>query len=203
MAQFHAPSGLPGWVAGWIMAHRASNVERNRWAVGLLDVRPTDTVLEIGFGPGIAIGEIAARATGGRVCGLDHSPVMLRQATRRNRAAVGVGRVDLRCGSVDDPDALDGFGVKFDKVLAVNVVGIWSDPVGRLRDVHEVVAPGGTIAVVTQPRCPGATAATSAKAAETVAEHLTAAGFTDSRVETLDLAPPVVCVRATRTGRPG
>lgn len=180
------------------MAHRTSNVERNRWAVGLLDVRPTDTVLELGFGPGIAIGEIAARARGGRVCGLDHSPVMVRQATRRNRTAVDAGRVDLRCGSVDDPDALNGFGVKFDKVLAVNVVGIWSDPVGRLRDIHEVVAPGGTIAVVTQPRCPGATAATSAHAAEAITEQLTAAGFTGSRVDTLDLAPPVVCILATR-----
>lgn len=123
---------------------------------------------------------------------------MVRQATRRNRAAVGVGRVDLRCGSLDDPDALNGFGVKFDEVLAVNVVGIGSDPVGRLRDLHEMVAPGGTIAVVTQPRCPGATAATSAKAAEAVTEQLTAAGFTGTRIDTLDLAPPVVCVLATR-----
>ena len=125
VAQFHAPTGLLGRVAGWVMAHRTSNVERNRWAVALLDVRPTDSVLEIGFGPGIAIGEIAARATGGRVCGLDHSPVMVRQAARRNRAAVRAGRVDLRCGSVDDRDALDGFGATFDKVLAVNVVGFW------------------------------------------------------------------------------
>src|SRR6266542_6991504 len=47
---FTDPHGLGGSAAGWIMAHRSSNVRRSRWAVGLLDVQPTDQVLEIGFG---------------------------------------------------------------------------------------------------------------------------------------------------------
>ena len=34
------------------MAHRGANRQRNLWVVSLLDVRPADRMLEIGFGPG-------------------------------------------------------------------------------------------------------------------------------------------------------
>ena len=59
VGQFMHPHGLGGHLPGWVMAHRSSNRRRNTWVVSLLDVRPTDRVLEIGFGPGIAIGELA------------------------------------------------------------------------------------------------------------------------------------------------
>src|SRR5215467_5944699 len=58
-------------------------------------------VLEVGFGPGIAIRALSRRATHGLVCGIDHSAVMVRHATRRNAAAVRAGRVDLRLASVE------------------------------------------------------------------------------------------------------
>jgi hypothetical protein len=54
--------------------------------------------------------------------------------------------------------------------------------------------PGGRIALVSQPRCPGATAATSAAAANELAGLLTEAGFEHLRTELLDLDPPVACV---------
>ena len=100
-AQFARPTGLSGRVAGWIMASRASNRRRNVWTVSLLDVQRNDRVLEIGFGPGIAVREVSRLAVEGYVCGLDHSDEMLRQATRRNAAAIRMGRIDLRLGSVD------------------------------------------------------------------------------------------------------
>src|SRR5689334_9035794 len=94
VSQFRRPTGAGGHLAGWTMAKRASNRNRNIWVVSLLDVAATDRVLEIGFGPGIAIREAAARATDGTVCGIDHSAVMVRQARRRNADAVRAGRVD-------------------------------------------------------------------------------------------------------------
>ena len=62
VGQFGHPHGFGGRAAGWVMATRGSNRERNIWAVGLLDVQPHDRVLEIGFGPGVAIQEFARRA---------------------------------------------------------------------------------------------------------------------------------------------
>jgi SAM-dependent methyltransferase len=190
-SQFIRPRGLAGWLVGWEMALRSSNRKRNIWAVGLLGVKPTDRVLEIGFGPGIAIRELSRRATHGLVCGVDHSAVMVRQATRRNAAAVRAGRVDLRLGSAEH---LPAFAELFDKVLAVNNMGMWREPAERLKEIHRRMRPGGRIAIVSQPRCPGATAETTVAAGREIATRLTAAGFTGIRSDMLALKPPVVCV---------
>src|SRR6266852_3312242 len=76
----------------------------------------------IGFGPGLAVAELV-RADAGHVYGIDHSGAMLRQASRRNAAAIRAGRVTLIRASADQiPPALDG---PFDAILAVNSLGFW------------------------------------------------------------------------------
>jgi SAM-dependent methyltransferase len=194
--QFHDPTGPGGHLAGWVMGRRSSNVRRNRWAVELLDVQPTDRVIEVGCGPGIAIAALACRATQGLAVGVDHSEVMIRQARRRNTAVVSAGRVRLIHAPVERLHVTDG---PFDAALAVNTVGFWPEPAARLREIGRVLRPGGRIALVSQPRCPGATAATSAEAADELAALLSEAGFEDLRFETLDLDPPAVCVLATHS----
>ena len=191
LAQFHHPSGAVGHVAGWVMSWRSSNVVRNRWAVQLLDVRPTDRVIELGCGPGVAIAALATRAIRGFVVGVDHSQVMIRQACRRNRAAIRAGRVCLIHMPVESLSISDG---PFNAALAVNTVGMWPDPTARLRELARLLRPDGRIALVSQPRCPGATATTSAAAANELAGLLTGAGFEHLRTEMLDLDPPAACV---------
>ena len=173
------------------MAHRRSNRRRNSWVVELLDVRPTDRVLEVGFGPGLAIAALARRATDGCVFGIDHSELMVRQATRRNAAGVRAGRVRLFVASVDRLPSIDG---PLDVVLAVNNVGFWPDAGAQLRTLRALLRPGGRIALASQPRVPGADEATTARAARELEELLGGAGFTDLRVHTLALDPPVACV---------
>ena len=151
-AQFGRPAGFWGRAAGLLMAHRSSNRRRNTWAVSLLDVRPDDHVLEIGFGPGLAILELSRVAQEGYVCGIDHSELMLREAVRRNAAGIRRGVVDLRLGSVD---ALPAFDAPFDKILAVNAILFWSEPDARLEELRQLLRPGGLIGVAHQPRGPG------------------------------------------------
>ena len=195
IGQAHHPRGAAGRVTGWVFAHRPSNRQRNRWVVSLLGVRPTDRVLEIGFGPGVAVAELV-RAGAGHVYGTDHSGVMLRQASRRNAAAVRAGRVTLVNAPVDQlPAALDG---PFDAILAVNSLGFWPAPAERLAELRGRLAPGGRIAIASQPRCPGATAGTSRSAADEVEILLRSAGFTQLSTKILPLNPPVACVLAAR-----
>lgn len=189
------------------MGHRSSNVTRNRWAVGVLDVQPDERVLELGCGPGVALAALADRAVSGLVVGVDHSPVMISQAQRLNAAAVATGRVRLLRSSVEDlllhPVAPDPpFDEPFDVVLAVNTVGFWAEPVSCLTGIRRLLHPAGRIALVTQPRCPGATAATSRAAGSELADLLAQAGFTSIEQATLGLHPPVVCVQATTPGQP-
>jgi SAM-dependent methyltransferase len=199
VGQAHCPRGAAGRVTAWEMAHRPSNRQRSRWAVALLDVRPADRVLEIGFGPGVAIAELA-RAGAGHVYGVDHSAVMLRQASKRNAGAIRAGRVTLVNAPVDQlPAALDG---PFDAILAVNSLGFWSDPVERLDELRRRLADGGRIAIASQPRCPGASASTSRRAAVQIENQLRGAGFAHLGTETLPLDPPAVCVLAASPGPP-
>ncbi|HEX4981544.1 MAG TPA: methyltransferase domain-containing protein [Ilumatobacteraceae bacterium] len=190
--QFGNPHGALGRVAGWVMGRRTSNVRRSRWAVELLDLQPGERLLEVGCGPGVAIAAAASR--GIAVVGVDRSAVMIGQARRRNNAAVRAGRVELVTAPVED---LPDFDKPFDKVLAVNTVGHWDDPLGGLTALRRVLRSGGRIAIVTQPRHAGATAADSLAAADTTIGLLGEAGFDDVRIETLELDPPAVCALAT------
>jgi SAM-dependent methyltransferase len=203
IGQAHHPRGAAGRVTAWEMTHRPSNRQRSGWVVSLLGVQPADRILEIGSGPGLAIAELA-RAGAGHVYGIDHSRVMLRQAARRNAAAIRAGRVTLMKASVDQiPPALDG---SFDAILAINSLGFWPAPADRLGELRQRLAPGGRIAIASQPRCPGATASTSRNAAREIEDLLRSAGFTQLRTETLGLDPPVGCVLAISPGphqRPG
>jgi hypothetical protein len=71
--------------------------------------------------------------------------------------------------------------------------------VERLEDLRGVLRPGGRLAIAFQPRAPGSTDETAARAGEDIAKQFGAAGFTDVRVETLDLQPTnAVCVLGVR-----
>jgi ubiquinone/menaquinone biosynthesis C-methylase UbiE len=166
-------------------------------SIGRCNSAAADRVLEIGFGPGLAVAELV-RAGAGHVYGVDHSGVMLRQASRRNAAAIRAGRVTLINASADQlPAALDG---PFDAILAVNSLGFWPAPAERLAELRRRLAPGGRIAIASQPCCPGATAGTSRSAADEVENLLRSAGFTQMSTETLPLSPPVICVLAAAPG---
>ena len=80
--QARKPSGLLGRMMGHGMAwgHRSLTA----WALSHLDVQPTDRVLDIGCGSGMAIKLIAEITVDGFVTGIDYSQQMLRQARRSN-----------------------------------------------------------------------------------------------------------------------
>src|SRR5262249_17263069 len=151
------------------MALRPSNRRRNRWGSRSWTSDPPTNILEIGFGPGIAIREAARRATRGRVVGIDRSPEMVRQATRRNAAAVREGRVELHQAAVD---GLPSFESAFDKVLVVNSLGFWPCPVDHLNEICSLMRDAGIIAIVSQPRCPGPTSERTDRAEREIRQQL-------------------------------
>jgi ubiquinone/menaquinone biosynthesis C-methylase UbiE len=195
LSQFHRPHGALGHLAGFILANRGSNRKRNAWTVELLDIQPTDRVLELGFGPGVSIGTASRLATEGYVVGVDHSETMLRMASRRNAKAIREGRVSLFESTLD---RLPDFELPFDKVFGVNALQFAAEPLDVLRAIRERMRAGGLIAITQQSRKKNATNEDSIRAAEKVGELLEEAGFGDVRVETLPLEPVcAACVLAT------
>jgi ubiquinone/menaquinone biosynthesis C-methylase UbiE len=184
--QFGRPTGLLGGLVGRIMVRTASNRERIEWTISLLDVKPTDRILEIGFGPGVSIEMLSEVASRGLVVGVDHSDVMVRQAGVRNAAAVREGRVEFHVGSVPHLPKLAG---SFDKILTINSIHFWNDPVACLAELRRLLKPGGVIAVTLQPRSRGATEADARQNGEEVARYLERAGFSQVRLEIRQMSP--------------
>lgn len=188
--QFKRPNGVLGRLAGWIMAHRESNVSRNMWVVSLLGIEAPHHVLELGCGPGVALGQASKLATRGRVLGVDHSELMVKTAIKRNASAVASGRVEIILGTAESAASR---GERFDRVFAVNVAQFWDAPADTLAALREVMRPGAVIAIAFQPRNKGAIDEDAVRGAERNQELLEEAGFRDLRIETLDLDPMATC----------
>ena len=138
--QFSGPSGPLGRLAGRLMARL--NGPLNDWAVDLLELSPRDRVLEVGYGPGLAIERIAARTGQGLVVGVDRSELMRRQAARRNREALAAGRVELHVGSAE---RLPAPAASFTHALAVNSLQFWPDLPAALAELRRVLRPQGRL----------------------------------------------------------
>jgi ubiquinone/menaquinone biosynthesis C-methylase UbiE len=114
----------------------------NEAAVELLELRPTDHVLEVGFGHGATIARVAAAVSGGFVAGVDPSEDMRRMAARLNRRAIEAGRVELRRGTVE---ALPYPNAAFEKALAVHTVYFWPNLGPPLQEIARVLKEGGRL----------------------------------------------------------
>lgn len=82
---------------GWLMNRH--NAEMNAFAVEQLELGPSDRVLEIGFGGGVALRSLIERAA--FVGGVDRSPEMVEWAKAKYSTAVNAGGADFREGSVE------------------------------------------------------------------------------------------------------
>jgi ubiquinone/menaquinone biosynthesis C-methylase UbiE len=169
MRMFGRPKGILGRLGGIVMARM--NQKCAAWVIDLLGIQPNDSVLEVGFGPGVGIELLARLVSGGYVAGIDPSEEMIEQTKARNVKAIESGRVDLRYGSAE---SLPFEGNTFTKALAINSMQVWPDAVAGLREMQRVMKPGGRIALGFTPY--------SGQSKNGLPEMLTAAGFTEAHL---------------------
>lgn len=184
--QFGKPEGILGNLAGFIMANRSSNVERINWAIKLLNLKSTDNILEIGYGPGIAINIMSKTVKEGKIIGIDHSKVMYNQAYKRNIKDIKSGKIILIHDSISN---LQNYNYTFDKILDINTFQFWENHFDILANLYNVLNENGTIEIVHQPRKPGATDADTRKMGEYIFKSLNTAGFKNIKKEIKDMKP--------------
>jgi ubiquinone/menaquinone biosynthesis C-methylase UbiE len=124
-------------------------VTENRWTVELLAAEPQDRILEIGFGPGLAIEQLARQVTNGIVAGVDFSRAMVAAARARNLSAIRRGRVDLRCGQAAQLPFGDAL---FDKAFSIHSIYFWPEPERALKEIWRVLRPGGKLILTILPK---------------------------------------------------
>ncbi len=144
--QLERPSGLIGYLAGLFLSWE--NDDRIAWTLKKLRIRQRDHVLEIGFGPGDCLHEVAERATRGFVAGVEISDVMIEQARSRNAQFIKAGQMELHGGDVMDLPFGDR---QFDKIFTINSINLWPDEQTGLREIKRTLKHGGTVAIIEQP----------------------------------------------------
>ena len=147
------------------------------------DLRPGETVLDLGSGAGADV-LISARRVwpGGRVYGLDMTPEMIELACA-NAAAAGVENVEFLLGYLEDIPLPDG---SVDVVISNCVINLAADKPTVLREAARVLRPGGRFAVadiVADPDVDDEARASMGQWTSCVAGALTRAEFTAALTE--------------------
>lgn len=127
-----------------LRSHTARTVE-NSAAYLVPALRDGLDLLDVGCGPGTITLDLAARVAPGRVVGLDASPDVIAEASRRaaTQGVGGGGPVDFEVGDLYELRFDDA---SFDIVHAHQVLQHLTDPVGALRELRRVLRPGGVLA---------------------------------------------------------
>ena len=194
--QFGNPTGLVGKLAGHIMARRSSNRIRNRETVELMKLRPNSRVLEVGCGPGLALARCAEIISEGRIVGLDHSPVMIKQARKRLAANGQSDSVDLLVGGVD---RLDNWPASFDEVYSLNVIQFIPSKLDFYGRVFTILDQGGRCFTTYQPRLDNTDPGGASWMVEEVTQVMRSVGFEDIvSVNIVAGKSPAVCVVGER-----
>jgi SAM-dependent methyltransferase len=112
--------------------------------LGFLALKPGETVLDLGSGPGLDV-FLAARQVGpsGRVVGVDMTPAMLERA-RANAAKIGISHVEFREGRLE---ALPVESGSMDAVTSNCVINLVPDKRAVFAEIARVLRPGGRLVI--------------------------------------------------------
>ncbi|MGI8817104.1 MAG: class I SAM-dependent methyltransferase [Pseudonocardia sp.] len=170
-------AGVTGLFAGLAMSVTGKSAAR--LVADLAALSGTDTVVDVGCGPGSAVREAARR--GARVTGVDPAPVMLRLARALTRERPGISWVEGSAEKLREPDG------SATVVWSLATIHHWMDVTAALAEMRRVLAAGGRFFALERQVRPGATGLASHgwtdRQAKSFAAQCRAAGLEDVRVE--------------------
>jgi ubiquinone/menaquinone biosynthesis C-methylase UbiE len=131
----------------WAAAGRGDEMEDHHsditdQTIALMNIQPSDRILDLGCGTGWALRRLARTANAGEVVGLDVADEMLHRA---EEASSEFNNIRYVWGSAENIPALDGL---FTKVLSVESFYYYADQNKALRELKRVMAPGGQLFIL-------------------------------------------------------
>jgi ubiquinone/menaquinone biosynthesis C-methylase UbiE len=136
--QYRKPKGLIGTYIGEKMVRQ--HKPETLWTIELLNIKQSESVLELGCGAGYAMKLILKQNVVGKVVGLDLSPTVIRSAMIRNKKALNNEKAKLVQANVTSLPFKDE---KFDKVFSIHTIYFWDDISATISEIFRVLKPGG------------------------------------------------------------
>ena len=141
--QARNPSGLFGRYVMPVIFDKGNSI-LNGLMEEKLSVQGDDHILEIGFGTGKLMNNIAKQLDTGSIEGIDLSTTMVEIAKRKNARYIKEGKVIVRHGDFVKMDYQDH---SFDKICSTNTIYFWSHPDKYLKRIHRILKPNGIMAL--------------------------------------------------------
>ena len=116
------------------------------WGLGLIEFQDGWTMLDIGCGGEATLKRLLKRSKSSRAYGIDISEESVAKARKVNAGLLGK-RVFVTQGSAEKLPYDDGL---FDLVTAVETVYFWPNLPDCLQEVHRVLKPGGSFAIMVE-----------------------------------------------------
>jgi ubiquinone/menaquinone biosynthesis C-methylase UbiE len=138
MAQAAKPTGFFGKLLARGMAWGSRDFYKN--IARVLDLKPDDVYLEIGFGSGFFIKKYASHVS--RIAGLDYSEDMVKLASSLNKDLITSGKAEFVQGNVS---VLSWNENEFSVVVGIETFFLWPRPEVALKEILRVLVPGGRL----------------------------------------------------------
>jgi ubiquinone/menaquinone biosynthesis C-methylase UbiE len=137
--QARKPSGLFG---RFIMSRifDKGNVFLNQCVIEIIAVNENDHILEIGFGTGLLISEMARQINEGLIEGIEFSDEMISIAEKRNEKYISDGKVKILKGNFDEVAFEKN---TYDKICTINTIYFWKEPKKTAEKIARILKPGG------------------------------------------------------------
>lgn len=195
--QFRVPGGFLGKIAGKIMYFE--NKKINNWTLQKLSLSNGQKVLEIGFGPGYAIGLIAETCPDCMIQGIDLSNKMKEETAKKHEHLLASGKLKLWRGEIS---AFNFPSEKYDRIFSVNNFPLWKNPQETLIKIGASLKTGGMVAITVQPREKGDTDDTAKELGKQLESGLKAAGLKNISISYKKVHPVLaVCATAEKPNR--
>jgi len=137
--QFKRPTGLFGKYVSKKM--QEGNNDVYEWMIPLMEFGKAKNVLEIGYGTGKVLMNLATRHPEITFYGIDFSKVMYEKAAKNNSNFIDNGRMFLEYGELLNYKS----PVKFDVIYCINVIYFWDDLKVYLLKLNSHLNSGGIV----------------------------------------------------------
>ena len=159
------------------------------WALSLLEITGSDTILEIGCGSGVLTALVAHQLRTGTITGIDRSATLITKAETTYAGLISEQKAIFQKAAFLEFNSLTK---RYQKIVAFNVPFFWKDASNEIALIKKLLLPGGKLFVFHQ-----APYNINIGNAQPLISALKNAGFTVSKTElNSSLSPSAVCIVA-------